>query len=203
MDGVIFDSGALVRNYIKGRFPSATEAQLKRLQDGNIHEEFSKLKLLYPGKEETEEEKDTRRRKYSQDKLSAQIYPGIKELLTSLYDDGYILTVNTSASTANSTPLFERDNIFHLFDFVATSEISKSKVEKFAIIRDAYKTDSENMLFITDTLGDVREANIASIPTIAVTWGAHDKDYFYKEENKNLVGIVETVEELKKFITTY
>lgn len=203
MDGVIFDSGSLARKYIQERFPAITEEQQKKLLDGNFHEEFSKLKLLHPQVIETEEEKDARRRKYAQVKLGAPIYSGIKEFLTTLFDDGFILTVNTSASSNNSMPLFDRENIRHLFDFIATSETSKSKVEKFSIIRDAYKTDTENMLFITDTLGDVREANIAGIPTVAVTWGAHDKNYFYKEENKNLVGVVESVEELEKFITSH
>lgn len=203
MDGVIFDSAALAANYLKEVFPNITEDQQRKLLDGNFHEELAKLKLLHPVKEETEEEKDARRRKYAKDKLAAPIYAGMKELLTQLNEDGHIITLNTSATAKNCMPLFDRENLLHLFDFIATSETSKSKVEKFAIIKDMYKTDNENMLFITDTLGDVREANIAGIPTVAVTWGAHGKDYFYQEENKNLLGVVESVEELEKFIVNH
>ncbi len=200
MDGVIFNSGSIATEYLKELFPLITKEQQQKLLDGNFYEELAKLKLLHPEKIETEEEKDARRLRYAENKLQAPIYKGMKELLTQLFADGYIITLNTSATAKNCIPLFEREDILHLFDFIATSETSKSKVEKFAIIKDTYKTDNENMLFITDTLGDVREAKVAGIPTIAVTWGAHDTNYFFQEENKNLLGVVESVKELEKFI---
>ena len=56
------------------------------------------------------------------------------------------------------------------------------------------------MLFITDALGDLKDADIAGVPTIAVTWGVHNKSFFEKEKHINLIGIVDTVEELSNLI---
>ncbi len=56
---------------------------------------------------------------------------------------------------------------------------------------------------MTDTLGDVREADIAGIPTIAVTYGAHNRSYFEREKHENLIAIVDTVKELEKTINNY
>jgi phosphoglycolate phosphatase-like HAD superfamily hydrolase len=54
------------------------------------------------------------------------------------------------------------------------------------------------MTFITDTLGDIRDADVANVPTIAVTWGAHNHSYFNREKNKNLIKIVDSVSELQE-----
>ncbi len=78
--------------------------------------------------------------------------------------------------------------------------MSKSKVEKFRMMEEKYGVRKNDMLFITDTLGDIREADKAGVPTIAVTWGAHDTSYFHREPHENLIGVVSTVAELENFI---
>lgn len=39
----------------------------------------------------------------------------------------------------------------------------------------------DELLFITDSLGDVKEAQIVKIPTITITWGIHNNSF---QENK-------------------
>lgn len=56
------------------------------------------------------------------------------------------------------------------------------------------------MIFITDTLGDIRDADLANVPTVAVTWGAHNRSFFNREPHKNLVKIVDDVEELQRYL---
>jgi phosphoglycolate phosphatase len=36
---------------------------------------------------------------------------------------------------------------------------------------DKYGIGAEDCLFITDTLGDIKEAHHMKVPTVAVTWG--------------------------------
>ena len=76
-------------------------------------------------------------------------------------------------------------------------------VDKFNLIAEKYGVENKDMIFITDTLGDIREAEIAGVPTIAVTWGAHDISYFTREQHTNLVKIVDTPEELESWIRQY
>lgn len=68
---------------------------------------------------------------YSKIKSEVPMYVGAKQFLQELHDDGYILVLNTSAYNRNSLPLLECAGITTLFDFLATAEISKSKVDKF------------------------------------------------------------------------
>jgi phosphoglycolate phosphatase len=175
-----------------------TEEIHKELLNGNIPEEIKKLTI--PKVQLTDEEKAIRRSEYSKNKLAMPLYEGIKELLIDLHTAGYILTINTSAYERNCLPLLEQENLLELFDFLATSEVSESKVEKFNMIKEKYGVTVGEMIFVTDTLGDLREAERAGIPTICVTWGAHNEDYFTREPHANLVGIVNSMSELKKAI---
>lgn len=198
LDGVLFDTVAPAIKHMKLIFPDMTLEAHKELLIGNFHEEVSKVTL--PRSQETEEETNARKLWYAQAKAESLMYEGTRELLIDLKNHGYTLGLNTSASDNNCLPLLKGTNITELFDFLGTAEISKSKVEKFKMVQEKYGMEKDDMLFITDTLGDIRESDIAGIPTVAVTWGAHDKSYFGREEHKNLVKIVDTTEELKNFI---
>lgn len=198
MDGVLFDSTIVVMEYMKSLFPTLTIDVHKEILVGNFHEEIAKLNISR--KKETEEEESYRKLKYSKEKSTVPMYEGAKDLLVDLKNQGYILVLNTSAFDRNCLPLLENSNTKDLFDFLATAELSKSKSEKFKIIQGKYNVQQDEMLFITDTLGDIREADIAGIPTVAVTYGAHDRSYFIREEHKNLLTILDSIEELRSFL---
>lgn len=201
LDGTLVDSGYLVAQSIKHQYPDITDKMQKELLVGNFHEEISKITLSK--RVETDEEKNIRRREYSLQKSRLKLFDGIQELLQSLYSDGYILVINTSAYNRNCVPLLEELKIINLFDFLATAEISKNKEEKFKLIEARYNISTEDMLFVTDTLGDIREADKANIPTVAVTWGAHDESYFLREKHHNLISIISSVKELESFLKMY
>ena len=120
-----------------------------------------------------------------------------------LKKSSYLLVLNTNAYNRNLIPLLENSGIEKLFDFIASAEISKNKVEKFKLIEEKYGVDKKDLLFITDALGDVRDADMAQIPTIAVTWGVHDKSFFEREKHDNLIGVVDNVKQLSDFIKKF
>jgi len=201
MDGVLFDTIEVSMKAALNQHPGMTIKMHKELLCGNFHEEIKKVSALR--KKETEQEKAERKLLYSKIKSESPMYRDSRELLEKLHKDGYIIVLNTSAYNCNCLPLLEKANILSLFDFVATAEISKSKTDKFKIIEEKYKVNNRDMLFVTDTLGDIREADIAKVSTIAVTWGAHDKSYFTREEHKNLIGIVDSFSELNNYIKNF
>ena len=200
MDGVLFDSSKIVNAYFMHTYPTMTQERMNQILSGNFHEGLEKFKLDNSPIDETPEEKKRRSEEYTKQKLVVPLYSGIKELLLSLHSDDHILTINTSAFEKNCLPLLENSQIKELFDFIATAEVSKSKIEKFKIIQDKYAIPKENVIFITDTLGDIREAEMAQIPSVAVTWGAHDRSYFTHDQYKYLVGVVDSVGELEALI---
>lgn len=200
MDGVIFDTVSMSQQYFLQQFPHMNAEVQKELLTGNFHEEFQKFKEANAPKVETEEEMEARKAAFSLTKLQAKMYDGMHDLLHELHEKGYILVLNTSALPRNTVPLLEKADIARMFDFVAASDVSKSKVDKFKIIEEKYSATKEQLLFVTDTLGDLREADTAGVPTVAVMWGAHDHSFFGREPHENLKGIVDSVEELRNFI---
>lgn len=198
LDGVLCDTIQFVRENLANIYHGFTEEAHKELMNGNFHEEIKKVTL--PKKEETEAEMTDRRLTFEKRKSEAPLYPSAQEFLKELHATGYTLVLNTSAWDRTSRPLLDRVGITNLFDFIATAEMSKSKVEKFKIIAKKYAVQNDELLFITDTMGDIREADEAGVPTIAVTWGGHDRDYLTREKHENIVAIVDSFEELKAFV---
>ncbi|MEX2029226.1 MAG: hypothetical protein WD963_01965 [Candidatus Paceibacterota bacterium] len=88
-----------------------------------------------------------------------------------------------NAYNRNCVPLLENAGILNKFDLIASAEVSKDKVEKFKLMRNKY---GKNILFITDSLGDVRDADIAGISTIVVSWGFMMKKFLNKKNMKTL-----------------
>lgn len=195
MDGVLFDSMGIAQEFFIKKHPGVTPVMYKEMYAGNYHEEsekYSHLKLS-----EADEKKLEDQTTYAEAKSKAPLFDGIKDLLVSLKNNGFILTLNTSAFVKTTVPLLEKADIKYLFDLIVTAEISKSKVEKFNLISEKFGIDKNNIIFVTDSLGDVKEADVAKIPTIAVTWGIHDRSYFNPEINNNLIAIIDSVDELK------
>jgi len=201
LDGVLVDTVNMANEYFREKYPTITKEIINEALAGNFHEEMEKIKLDHASTIRTEEEQNERFAAYTAKKTLAPLFPGILELLERLQKKEYILVINTSAMEKNCLPLLEKIGVIKLFDYIGTAEVSKSKVEKFEIIKEKYSCPKENIIFITDTLGDVREAKVAGIQTIAVTWGAHDRPYFTREINENLIGVVDSVEELEQAIS--
>ncbi len=200
LDGVIVDTEEMASEYLLGKYPTVTKEMMSEVLAGNFHEGMAKIKLLHPHAPMTEEEIIARKMAYSEKKLTAVLFNGILELVKRLHEKGYTLVVNTSALERNCTPLLKKLQIYNFFDYIATAEMSKNKTVKFKMIEEKYNASNENTIFITDTLGDVREAKAAGVPTIAVTWGAHDRSFFTREANDNLIAIVDSIEELEKIL---
>ena len=176
MDGVLYDTIPFAEEEYLKIHPGMTKEMYREIHSGNFHEESKKYSHLK--KIETEEEKNNRKKIYAERKGLTPMFEGIKDLLEELYKDGYILVLNTNAYNQNCLTLLENSGVKNLFDFIATAELTTSKVEKFKIILEKYNVNKNNVLFITDSLGDVKEANIAEIPTVAVTWGSPRHDIF-------------------------
>lgn len=198
MDGVLFDTIPYAKKNTLEGYPGMTSAMYKELHSGNYHEELKKHASIK--KEESQEDEGRRRLAYAEKKKDSPLFEGIKELLNELHDFGHILVLNTNAFEKNCLPLLEKKGIESLFDMIATADLSTSKVEKFELIEKKYNAHKNDTVFITDALGDVREAKTAGIPTIAVTWGVHDISFFKREKHHNLIAVINTVKELRNFL---
>jgi phosphoglycolate phosphatase-like HAD superfamily hydrolase len=202
MDGVLFDTIPYARNIFLKNHPGTTNKMYNEIHTGNFYKEASKYSYLRI--KETKEEKLKRNLEYAEKKSKSKMFKGVKNLLLNLYNSGYLLVLNTNAYNVNCLPLLKNAGVDNLFGFIASADISKDKVEKFKLIQEKYDLNKENLIiFVTDALGDIRDADIAGVRTVAVTWGVHNREFFEREEHSNLIGIIDTVQDLFNFLGKY
>jgi phosphoglycolate phosphatase len=197
LDGVLYDSVDAIHDYTMNEFKNITLEDAINIHKENIHDALKKV--TWEKAYEAEDGRLAIRDAYLAQKSSAPLYEGIKELLGDL-SSRYTLTISTSSMDNACLPLLERENIKHLFSCIATKEMHPSKVEKFRMLSEMFRTPLSEMMFITDTVGDIKEAGIVGIPTIAVTWGVHNETHFREDTYPHLVAVVDNVEELRKYL---
>jgi phosphoglycolate phosphatase len=200
MDGVLINSGDILYRLLQEIFPRLTLQEYKDFFMGNFHDGKEKYAQTNPAIEMEDAEKEERRIYFADQKAQSPLFPGIRELLQSLRDQDFLLAVNTSAYERNALPLLVKNDIFDYFDFVAVFEDSRSKAEKFTMIQKRFECEVDEMVFVTDTVGDMREAAEFGVRTIGVSWGVHTKHQFHHHKEDVLAGVVDTVPELEENI---
>lgn len=98
----------------------------------------------------------------------------IKETVKNL-STKYTLDIISSTPTASITEILAREGIQEYFATILGSDVHGSKVIKIKMALEKYGAKPEDTVFITDTLGDIKEAAECNVPAIAVTWGFHER----------------------------
>ncbi len=95
----------------------------------------------------------------------------------------------------------ERNGVLEIFRTVLGREFHASKVDKFKYIFQHYGFGSRESVFVTDTLGDILEANVVGLETIAVDFGFHSREklqegnpYSIVSDFKDIITVVESYE---------
>ncbi len=103
------------------------------------------------------------------------LFPGVRELLNSLRDDGFLLGVATGKSRVGLDRSLQHHQIGHLFHETRTADESFSKPHPGMLLElsDALQVPTRRMLMIGDTTHDLDMAANAGVDAIAVTYGAH------------------------------
>lgn len=100
-------------------------------------------------------------------------YPGIRELLEHLQQDGYRLYVATSKPEAMSVRILEYFDLAKYFTRICGAATDRSRNTKEAVLayllQETGETDSTVM--VGDTVYDVIGARALGIPCIGVSWG--------------------------------
>jgi phosphoglycolate phosphatase len=79
------------------------------------------------------------------------------------------------------------------FRDVLGADFGYSKVEKIHHVMDSFQVGKDKTYYIGDTTGDIKEARLAEVRTVAVTWGWHSKE---KLETVRPDYLIETVDDL-------
>ena len=195
---IIFDFDGVLVNTLPRWFdlasihnPDITYKYFQDLSNGNFHEVTARMSdqkvYVIPPKNEEH---------HSMWLKETELVPQMYELVQELSKE-YTLFVVSSALTSNIVEYFERVGLREYFQSIRGFDVHFSKIIKINNILEQEKVDPKDVVFITDTLGDIREGNVCKVYSIGVTWGLHDRETLEKGEP---VAIVDTVSELKQSI---
>ncbi len=189
-DGVIVDSFDLCFESMQTIFPQMQEDYYRDLFTDNV---YSKVATLFTDLKDFENSQFKFFDHYAKNISKIKLIPGITELIALLAKNHELHIVSSTLSSIIEKAL-RNENLDQYFSTILGSDIAKSKVEKFARI----DSNLSQAVFVTDTLGDIKEAMQVHLDVIAVSWGFHSKETFQKEY-KNLL-IVDSIQELRNFL---
>ena len=112
----------------------------------------------------------------------------------------YILIIVSSSVNSPIQGLLEKHHLGRYFSEIMGHDVHTHKAEKIRMIFEKYNTVANECIFVTDTLGDMREANNMQVASVGVTWGWHSRETL---EKGNPFRVVETPQEISKAISDY
>jgi HAD superfamily hydrolase (TIGR01509 family) len=101
-------------------------------------------------------------------------FPGIKNVISRLKNK-YSLIIVSSSITSPIGDFMKKNKIAKHFDLIMGNDVHRDKTEKIKMVFKRYGVQAEDCIFITDTLGDMKEATRAGVSSIGVTWGFQRK----------------------------
>ncbi len=193
-DGVIADSFSIAFEINKIIDPNiVSENDYRKLFDRNIAE----WAVNSIPKEELDKISREFFKKYIPQMKNVKIFPAMKKVIAKL-GKIYTLFIISSTITSPIRDFLERNNILSYFnDILGSKFIDTNKTERIKTVFKNYGVGAEDCVFITDTLGDMREAASVGVQSIGVTWGFQKKEnltkgtpFSFAEKPEELLDIV-------------
>jgi phosphoglycolate phosphatase len=170
-DGVIEDNYELHYQMSTRKTTGLTREEHRKLFEGNIHIEREKFKDRDTGFDLIKH--------FNEEKNTQIINEQTKKVLIEL-SKKYKMGIVTSAIEQPINNYLANNKISNVFSFVYGLETNKIKVHKLIKALTEFNIKKEECLFVTDTLGDIKEANEAEIRTIAIDFGYHERERLEK-----------------------
>jgi phosphoglycolate phosphatase len=120
-----------------------------------------------------------------------------KDILLAL-NKTYDLFIITSGGKKNILDYLKNNYIAEVFKEVFGLEAQTSKIDKFNLLFQKYSLTPNNCIFITDTLGDILEANKIKIKTIAVDFGYHSRETLERGKPFKIISSLREILEIVK-----
>jgi len=201
-DGVIIDSIEVMFKNMQKLFPGLTWEEFQEGTKSPIKERDEYFAERHKPISKSRAEKV--QKIYAKEKLaSALIHKGMKMTIKDL-NKKYFLAINTNAREANLVPILKECGVYKYFDLIESGGTAQSKVDKSESIMSELGVSPYDSVFITDTTGDVLDAEEAGMSAIGVTWGVHKREDFEGGEvGDGIVAVVESSDELYNAISDH
>jgi len=174
-DGVIVDTLELNLQLNKEHGNPVTIEEYRKMFEGNI---FSALSIRHE-REITQEDNDNWTADFAPRMLEIDPVENMVDMLKDL-GSRYITTVVSSTVSNPISEYLAKHGLTKYFDKVFGSDVHMSKVEKIKMVFDEFDVSAGDCIFVTDTLGDMREATETGVSSIGVTWGFHPRETLEK-----------------------
>lgn len=112
----------------------------------------------------------------------------------------YPLAMISSTISSPISEFLERYDARRYFKEVFGNDVHASKIEKMNMLFKKYDLRPDDCVFVTDTLGDMREAEKVGVGVIGVSWGFHEHERLQKG---NPFKIVDHPHELPEAVEAY
>lgn len=190
-DGVIVDSFDLNLATHHTQTPTTTPQQFRDMFRGNIFAAHHEEENLLENQRVLKFFSD-----YELGLMEHQLVAGMAEVIKSLAKD-YTLVIISSTMLGPINNFLTKHGLHKCFQEILGLEAERNKTKKIKMVFNKYQVSANECLFITDTLGDIKEAEKASVRSIGVSWGFHCREML---EEGVPIEIAETSEELEKLI---
>ena len=102
-----------------------------------------------------------------------QVFPGVREMLTRLREEGVKLYTSTSKPTSVVTPILQEQGLAEFFNFIGGASEDKSVDTKTAVMRTVLtrpELQNARVLMVGDRADDMRGAADCNVPAAAVLY---------------------------------
>ena len=199
-DGTIVDSFEIVYNIqrkLEKKFNLGIFTSKKALKDIYMTNFYTGIKKKY-------KKKDLSQYKVECEKLNIQaadkmkVFKNLKQVLRKLKKKYKMVIVSSSFNSVMKKAL--KKNGIDFFSQILGTEAGESKVEKIKKCIKNFKLKPKEIVYVADTVGDIKEAKKAKVKTIGVTWGYHCKKRLSKAKPNKIINkpqqLIKAVEDL-------
>ena len=193
-DGVLINTIDLAFSIHKKYNAQLTKDFFDQLHIGNFHENYRKAVL---------EGKLVEVPDFYEKFLDGMLLINTEEVIHKLGVDlasKYQLFVVSSTNSDVISRKLVSDFLRSYFTDILGADMHTSKIVKINSILADYALNKEDVVFVTDTTGDVQEGHSCGVASIAVTWGVHKREDF---EPMKPFAIVDDAAELEQVITSF
>jgi phosphoglycolate phosphatase len=128
----------------------------------------------------------------------AELYPGTRELLTTLKQAGIKIAVVSNKPHVLAVPVCDQLGLSGLIDVIVGESARQPKKPDPAMLLDACRQlgiDASEAVMVGDGVMDIQAARSAGVTSIAVTWGMTPEDRLTSEQPELVVHNAKMLEE--------
>jgi len=165
-DGVIVDTFKFCHK-ISNLRSQVSEEEYRSRFEGNINDAVKKEELKAPNGEPFDFFSH-----YTPELMACQPIEDMVKVIKELARE-HALIIVTSTISPSVKEFLQMQGLENEFKEILGNDVEKSKVKKINDVLLRYGIKPSETVFVTDTLGDIKEARSCGVESIAVTWGYH------------------------------